>query len=760
MPPSEPNPKALRGAAPNPTARPGGLDRNRAADLGLALLLVAAALGTNFFFRGAVDDNSRQSWDWADNYYGRSPLSPTNRFEDVPPLHPFVLHVSFALLGHTLIALHLPAFLAGLANPVLAYLLFRDVFRSRLAGTGGALLLLAWPTALFFYNQALAEPLTLTIVLLIFLAYERERLVPLLVLAPIALLDAYDSPMILGGLALDALLNRRRSKFHRRLAWLIAGGGVLLLLGLALDAFVFHWNVFPIVRLKANIVTRFELIEHDFSFAKIDQVNRFFFAYLLLPVVAVGAVSSFRRERRLWGVVPLAGYVAYELLLRPMESEAIPVTLRHLTIVVPCAVLLTLSAVRAAARQRRTAGPWSRRAVAAYGLATLAALVLVQAKYWYYRSSVEVSIDPLQLARTDHEIPRYVYLSNRGMLEPKILREAPALAGGEAWQDVVLDLEEALVEIDRAAGIPHSPAARVDVIGIRGAVEIEGIWLLDRPAGRTEQIPLEDWRAISPEGQLTFDRTLLLRTDDYRFAIAYPLDRPFVAGGRGDALRLRLRGHDGGQLVVNVAVWNKADIRSFLAFRPRLSPLIEELDGVDEQVVRTYHDQVYRNCLGFFRPEGLWMMAPLMAYDWAYYELGDRREENPPGRIERRTEGPLVTVGDLTGLTGSGEGSIEYHVRLDRPVGHLSLAGFFCHLGFGDRIDVRLDDGAGGWTTVGVVDGTLQRSYWGRETDEANGRQDFRLRLEFHAGWLPDAIRARFPTGVRDLAIGVRLENP
>jgi len=62
-------------------------------------------------------------------------------FHDHPPLFFVVQHVSFLFFGDSIFAARLPSALAGIAAVFLAYLIFKTLFKSRIAGILGAAVL-------------------------------------------------------------------------------------------------------------------------------------------------------------------------------------------------------------------------------------------------------------------------------------------------------------------------------------------------------------------------------------------------------------------------------------------------------------------------------------------------------------------------------------------------------------------------------------------------------------------------------------------
>ncbi|MDP7034812.1 MAG: glycosyltransferase family 39 protein, partial [Planctomycetota bacterium] len=146
----------------------------RRADVLCFLLLLGSALATNLLHRPLLVDDTTVALEWADSVFGSEAIALSNQTEDTPPFFPFLVYLSTLLCGRTVLALHLFPLLASLFNPILVYVLFRDVFQERSRALGGALLFLLWPSALFYYNQAVAEPITLTLVLGMLLSYRRQ----------------------------------------------------------------------------------------------------------------------------------------------------------------------------------------------------------------------------------------------------------------------------------------------------------------------------------------------------------------------------------------------------------------------------------------------------------------------------------------------------------------------------------------------------------------------------------------------------------
>ncbi|MBI4613474.1 MAG: glycosyltransferase family 39 protein, partial [Planctomycetes bacterium] len=523
------------------TERPLPESRGHLADLGWVALLLVAALGSNFFFRGMVVDDSTLAWEWADNFLGRRPIAGANVPEDLPPLYPFLLYVSFRIVGHDLVALHLVPFLAALANPILAYFLFRDLFASRRYGALGGLLFLAWPSGLFFYNQALAEPVTLSIVLATLLAYTRERLWSFLFLAVLSLVSAYDSALLCLGLAADAVLRCRRSRFHARLALLVAAGVLVGGLGMLADRNGLHTGLVPWYRLETQLFQRFGQNDVPFSLDKADLIARYWFAYLLIPAVLVGAGADLWRRRRIWGSLPIALYLCYELALTPTFLPMLGVTLRHLTLVVPCGVLLVVASLEAVASGWSRRGKWTRRLAVAYGAAAVAAILLVQAKHAYYHTGIQISTNPVEIVLQNRELPFYVHSSPRLWREDRYFfsRTLPSRSGG--WDEVVLDLDGLVRDVCQARGqpVPDGPVRKVELLILRGELDLGWMRLEDsQTPGRSTEIPLEDWRAVSRGGEIEVVRPgggsphLSVRpSEGFLFGVAYPLDRTFAADG-------------------------------------------------------------------------------------------------------------------------------------------------------------------------------------------------------------------------------------
>ncbi|MBI4613221.1 MAG: hypothetical protein HY720_06380, partial [Planctomycetes bacterium] len=289
-----------------------------------------------------------------------------------------------------------------------------------------------------------------------------------------------------------------------------------------------------------------------------------------------------------------------------------------------------------------------------------------------------------------------------------------------------------------------------------------------RTPGRSTEIPLEDWRAVSHGGEIEVVRPaggsphLSVRpSEGFLFGVAYPLDRTFAADGTGDRLRLAVRGS--GRFVLNAVVRTEGGERLFLAFSPIFPTIIKNPEQIDRLVVKCMNDTVHWKCLGFFRPEGLRTVGPLLGYDYVYYRTGEIEEEESFPRHTLALSGVFADEEKkYLGPPRGAEGEMLYDFFFEEPLGSVSLAAFVSHIAPGDRarIDLAVEDGP--WQELGEISGFLGRSHWGQElVEQVRGRTRFRLRIALAASdWLPESARRFAPMGLRDLAVGVRYLSP
>jgi hypothetical protein len=95
---------------------------------------------------------------------------------DKPPLHPYTLALSFALLGQNETAAQLPSLLASIASIALVYALGQTLYADTRIGLVAALLLALSPFDILFASTAFTDPLMTAIVLAALLAAGKGRL--------------------------------------------------------------------------------------------------------------------------------------------------------------------------------------------------------------------------------------------------------------------------------------------------------------------------------------------------------------------------------------------------------------------------------------------------------------------------------------------------------------------------------------------------------------------------------------------------------
>ncbi|MDP7033877.1 MAG: hypothetical protein QF752_05245, partial [Planctomycetota bacterium] len=638
---------------------------------------------------------------------------------------------------------------------------------------GGALLFLLWPSALFYYNQAVAEPITLTLVLGMLLSYRRQWTALTLVLAGLSLLSAYDSMLVVAGVFLDSL---RYWKQADRRAWLARGflflGVVTAALALA-DWLILGGQFFPFYRVWIHVVTYYEQMGYRaFLWSKLGWTLLYFFAVFLVIPFLLGLVRSIR-SWDCWIFFPVVSCLVYELYVVRIPDAQLGITLRHLTLIVPFCAYMTVEGFRGVSGLLTRSRPWIRW-MALAGLCVGTLLVgAVQVRGHFYFSGVSGMASLRGLVEDSQVLPRYVHVSPQRVDEVVVTVPGEIDRSGELWQTIRVDLGQAF----REAGFEES-IDRIENWVLRGYASIRGMKLVSESGVEGTDIPIptdEHWKIMDPragslqvESDERGDKTLRVEpsADGGYFCAAHlGLDESVRISHLTQAI-LILEVRRESRFILQMSVRTETGRRRFIAVHSSLPLNLGEPGRVEMECRGLMIPLLNQRHFGFYRPGDLFSLAPWVCEDgvWGRTFGGDqKRAFDPEGKIrfEETVEKGLSVQGAYLTPEDSEGGRYVLEARFPRTLKRLTLAAFMAHVWPGSKIVVELEQPGGAWKLLGTVSGVGKRSVWGIDLqEEIAGCRAVKIRFEIRGGFVGGGVlRRALPVGLKELSIAFRYQK-